>query len=198
MTYRARADILPGEESPLAAVISARDTQTLAMVRTAIELNHLRLAYQPVVVGADPSRIAFYEGLIRVLDDSGRVIPAKDFMGAVEENELGRMIDCAALDMGLKTLAQQPDLRIAVNMSARSVGYTKWNRILKKGLSVDPTIGERLILEITESSAMLVPELVISFMDQLQAQGVALLWMILARAIRPSGISRTSSLTSSR
>tara|TARA_R110002096_G_scaffold47539_24_gene126794 strand:+ start:2866 stop:3696 length:831 start_codon:yes stop_codon:yes gene_type:complete len=172
MTYRARADILPGEESPLAAVISARDTQTLAMVRTAIELNHLRLAYQPVVVGADPSRIAFYEGLIRVLDDSGRVIPAKDFMGAVEENELGRMIDCAALDMGLKTLAQQPDLRIAVNMSARSVGYTKWNRILKKGLSVDPTIGERLILEITESSAMLVPELVISFMDQLQAQGV--------------------------
>jgi EAL domain-containing protein (putative c-di-GMP-specific phosphodiesterase class I) len=33
-------------------------------------------------------------------------------------------------------------------------------------------IGERLILEITESSAMLVPELVIDFMDRLQMQGI--------------------------
>lgn len=172
MKHIAKADIRHGEESPLAAAISARDNQTMSMVRAAIETQRLRLAYQPIVMGADPSRVAFYEGLIRVLDESGRVIPAKDFMGAIEENELGRMIDCAALDLGLSTLARNPDLRISVNMSARSVGYTKWNRILKRGLSADPTVGERLILEITESSAMLVPELVISFMDQLQAHGV--------------------------
>ncbi|MFT7057777.1 MAG: EAL domain-containing protein (putative c-di-GMP-specific phosphodiesterase class I) [Pseudorhodobacter sp.] len=172
MNKIAKADMRPGEESPLASVIVSRDSQTMAMVRDAIDRRRLRLAYQPIVLGSDPTRIAFHEGLIRVLDESGRAIPAKDFMGAVEEDELGRLIDCAALEMGLTTLSQQPDLRISINMSARSVGYPRWNRILKRGLSVSPTIGERLILEISESSAMLVPELVIAFMDQLQAQGV--------------------------
>jgi EAL domain-containing protein (putative c-di-GMP-specific phosphodiesterase class I) len=46
-------------------------------------------------------------------------------------------------------------------------------KILRKGLATDETIGPRLILEITEGSAMLVPELVVAFMDDLQAQGVS-------------------------
>ena len=45
--------------------------------------------------------------------------------------------------------------------------------MLRRGLSVAPTIGERLILEITESSAMLVPELVLTFMEEVQRRGVA-------------------------
>jgi predicted signal transduction protein with EAL and GGDEF domain len=40
------------------------------------------------------------------------------------------------------------------------------------GLDRDPTIAERLILEITEHSAMLVPELVSTFMDDLQRRGI--------------------------
>jgi len=73
----------------------------------------------------------------------------------------------------LLTLAQYPDLRLAINMSARSIGYGRWMRSLKKGLARDRTVGERLILEITESSAMVVPELVINFMGDLQAKGVS-------------------------
>ena len=44
---------------------------------------------------------------------------------------------------------------------------------MRKGLDLGVTVGERLILEITESSAMMVPELVIRFMDDLQPKGVA-------------------------
>ena len=40
-------------------------------------------------------------------------------------------------------------------------------------MAASPTVGERLILEITESSAMLVPEIVIAFMDELKAAGIA-------------------------
>lgn len=143
------------------------------MVRQAIHERRMRLAYQPVVVGADTSRIAFYEGLMRVIDPSGRVIPASDFIHAVEADELGRQIDCLALDIGLTTLVRFPQVRISVNMSARSVGYPRWMKILRRGLAADKTIGARLILEITESSAILIPELVIAFMDDLQAQGVS-------------------------
>ncbi len=173
MALISRMDRQPGDESPLAAVISARDSETMAMVRQAVQEKRMRLAYQPVVVGTDPSRIAFYEGLMRVIEPSGRVIPARDFIGAIETEELGRQIDCIALDIGLTTLTRFPQVRLAVNMSARSVGYPRWMKILRKGLSADKTIGARLILEITESSAMMVPELVIAFMDDLQAQGVS-------------------------
>ena len=162
-----------GVASPLGVAISQGDRATMSMVRDAITARRLRLAYQPVVLGRDTGRIAFYEGLIRVLDPTGRVIPARDFMSAVEEHEIGREIDCAALEMGLRALARHPGLRISVNMSARSIGYSRWKQVLKRGLGAGATIGERLILEITETSAMLVPEIVIALMDELQREGVA-------------------------
>ncbi|QYK42316.1 MAG: EAL domain-containing protein [Paracoccaceae bacterium] len=170
---RPLADMTRDEASPLAAAIAEQDRQTIAMVRDALDEGRLCLAYQPVVMGAEPDRVAFHEGLIRVLDPTGRVIPAREFIGAVEATEIGRQIDCSALDMGLAALAAHPHLRLAVNMSARSIGYPRWMRVLRRGLSADPTVAERLILEITESSAMLVPEIVTAFMDDLQATGVA-------------------------
>jgi EAL domain-containing protein (putative c-di-GMP-specific phosphodiesterase class I) len=125
------------------------------------------------VLARDPRRVAFHEGLIRVLEPNGRIIPASDFIDAIESHELGREIDCAALEFGLTALARHPDLRLAINMSARSIGYPRWVRTLQRGLEAGPTIGERLILEITERSAMTVPELVITFMDEVQRKGVA-------------------------
>ena len=159
--------------SPLAVAISAADAEVIAMVRAAIEQNRLALAYQPVVMAQNPDRTGFYEGLMRVMDVSGRLIPAKDFMPAVEEHEIGRQIDVAALRIGMRALADNPDLRLSVNMSARSVGHPDWMRALTRGLHHSPTVGERLILEITESSAMMVPELVIRFMHDLSSKGIA-------------------------
>ncbi|MBC7737186.1 MAG: EAL domain-containing protein, partial [Candidatus Saccharibacteria bacterium] len=166
-------DARNGLHSPLGVAILENDRSTLAMVQEAIDARRLRLAWQPVVLSRDPSRTAFHEGLIRVLDPHGRIIPARDFIDAVESHEIGREIDCAALEMGLAVLARHTDLRISINMSARSIGYPRWNRILKRGLGLRPSIGARLILEITENSAMLVPELVIAFMQDLQKQGIA-------------------------
>lgn len=159
--------------TPLDMAISQADRETLAMVRAAIDARRVRLAWQPVVMAADVTRIAFHEGLVRVLDSSGRIIPARDFMGAVERNEMGREIDCLALEHGLATLARQPDLRVSVNVSARSIGYPRWQRVLNKGLAAASTIAERLILEIGEESAMTVPETVSAFMAEMQKEGVA-------------------------
>lgn len=42
-----------------------------------------------------------------------------------------------------------------------------------RGLAIDKTIAERLILEITESSTMLMPDLVSVFMTEMQAKGIS-------------------------
>ena len=169
---RRLANVPPHAESPIAAAVSARDADVLAMVTEAVRHKEAMLAFQPVVRSQVQSSAAFYEGLIRLLDETGRVIPAGQFMPQVEEKELGRELDMLALDFGCKALSQVPRLRLSINMSARSIGYLPWMETLDRWLKRDESIGPRLILEITESSAMHVPELVIDFMDRLQMRGI--------------------------
>jgi EAL domain-containing protein (putative c-di-GMP-specific phosphodiesterase class I) len=143
------------------------------MATEAVKHRQCRLAFQPVVQAHPPRGIAFYEGFIRVLDETGRVIPAREFMPQVENTPIGRDLDCVALEMGLRTLIRNPGIRLSINMSARSIGYSNWSRVLDRFLKKDASLGERLILEISESSAMQVPELVVDFMDRQQARGIA-------------------------
>ncbi len=172
MNRRKRADIPPGAETPLDAAVTGRDRSILSMVAEAIRHRQCMLAFQPVMQAQPPHGVAFHEAFIRVTDETGRVIPARDFMPVVEDTELGRELDAVALEIGLRTLLRNPTLRLSINMSARSIGYQRWMRVLSRFLDKDATLGERLILEITESSAMLLPELVMDFMDRLQPQGI--------------------------
>jgi EAL domain-containing protein (putative c-di-GMP-specific phosphodiesterase class I) len=161
----------PDLASPLDVAIADRDRHTLAMVDAALSRGRARLAFQPVM-RADGGGVAFHEGLIRILDETGRIIPARDFMPAVVDHEIGRRIDCAALLAGLRALRADPSLRLAVNMSARSIGYPAWNAILRRFLRRHPEAVDRLILEMKEDSVMLMPELVSVFMKDLQTKGV--------------------------
>lgn len=168
----AQNDAIPPSD-PLSLAVAERDRDMINLVEQALLEDRTRLAFQPVVLTSDFTKVAFNEGLIRILSPSGRVLPAREFIGVVETRETGRLIDCAALRHGLQALAQVPDLRLSINMSARSIGYGRWMRILQDGLRQDPTIGERLILEITESSAMLMPDVVCAFMDEAHRSGIS-------------------------
>lgn len=169
---RMMADLPPGTESPLDYAVSVRDRETMKMVAAAIRHRQVLLAFQPVMQARVIEKVAFYEGLIRVLDETGRVIPAGAFMGAIENTELGRQLDALALNLGMKALNDNPGLRLSINMSARSIGYKEWNNTLERWLRRNDLLAERLVLEITESSAMMVPELVSDFMDRLQVRGI--------------------------
>ena len=162
----------PGHDNPLNNAISRRDSEIIDQVANAVAHKQCLLAYQSIIVSRDLSRVGFYEGLIRILDETGRIIPAKDFMPVVERTELGRDIDRIALRMGLQALHEHPDLRLAINMSARSIGYQPWMKTLNHWLNKDDTIAERLILEITESSAIDQPEITLDFTSRLTEQGI--------------------------
>ncbi len=166
-------DVPEGSDNPLNAAVSSRDGSVVQMATEAVKHKQCKLAFQPVMQAQPPQNVAFYEGFIRVLDETGRVIPAREFMPQVENTPIGRDLDCVALEMGLRTLIRNPGIRLSINMSARSIGYARWSRVLDRFLKKDNSLGERLILEISESSAMQVPELVVDFMDRQQARGIA-------------------------
>jgi EAL domain-containing protein (putative c-di-GMP-specific phosphodiesterase class I) len=162
----------PAASSPLNAAISAQDRDTLAMVASALKDRRMRLAFQPVVYAADPTLIGFFEGFIRLLNLRDQVIPARDFMGAVDQRQLGRDIDCAALQLGLMAMQRNPQIRVSINMSARSVGYRPWMDILQRALQDSPRLGASLILEINEESALLVPDVLKPFMAEMREKGI--------------------------
>lgn len=159
--------------SPLSVAMAEDSARSLEMVAEAVRQRRLRLAYHPVVLAGRSDRTGFHEGLIRVLDPSGRVIPARDFVAAVEMHELGRQIDCAALAMAFDALARHSELRLSVNISARSMGWPHWLRVMEKGLERHRSIGDRLILEIGEASAMAVPDLLAGLMAELRPKGIS-------------------------
>lgn len=171
-TPPSKFDRNPDLASPLDAAISAQDRETLALVASALRDRRMRLAFQPVVYAADPTVIGFFEGYIRLLNLRDQVIPARDFMGAVEQQELGREIDCAALQMGLMAMQRNPQIRVSINMSARSVGYRPWVNVLRKALRAVPRLGYNLILEINEASALQVPDVLKPFMAEMREQGI--------------------------
>ncbi len=158
---------------PLQYAVAARDRDVLSIVRKALSAGQARLAFQPIVRAGGQRVIAFHEGLIRVMDDTGRIIPAAQFMSVIEETDLGRELDCNTLRLALALLRQSRNLRLSINVSARSIGDMAWRRVLDQGLQGLPDLGERLILEISEASAMLLPELVIRFMAEMQPRGLA-------------------------
>ncbi len=165
----------PGKQysNPLSIAVSERDKDVLGMVRRALRDRKVMLAYQPIVQCRDVREVGYFEGLLRILDETGRVIPAKDFIQTIEATEEGRLMDCLSIDFGLEALFRHPRLRLAINMSARSIVYDDWTAALERGISRDPSISERLILEITESSAMEMPEAVVNFMDCYHRRGVS-------------------------
>ncbi len=162
----------PALASPLDAAAAAQDGETIVQVASALKERRMRLAFQPAVYAADPTIIGFFEGFIRLLNRRDMVIPARDFMGAVEQHELGREIDCAALRMGLMAMQRNPQIRVSINMSARSVGYRPWGTILRKALRDSPRLGHSLILEINEASAMQVPDVLRPFMEEMRTHGI--------------------------
>ena len=101
---RGRTDM--HNHNALDMAIAARDARIVDTVRAAIRHEDVLLAFQPVVQAQRPGSIAFHEGLVRVLDETGRVVPAAEFIVQVEELEEGRILDCLALEMGLDELAQ--------------------------------------------------------------------------------------------
>ena len=166
------ADAPRGDDSPLSFATAVRDQGILAAVDEAIGLRRVLLAFQPVAPAAGSGPPAFWEGLIRIMDGAGRIVPAADFVGRIERSETGRRVDALAIELGLAALGADPALRLSVNLGAHSIGYRPFTAALEKGLAADPSVAQRLLLEIDERSALSTWEVLRPFMAELQDRGV--------------------------
>ena len=154
--------------SPLEARARARFAVAQALAQGRVSFH-----FQPVVRAQSPRTPAFFEMLARMRTTDGRLASAGEFLPAVEAGPLGRAIDRLALGQALKTLAANPGLRLAVNMSPHAMGDPEWLALLGAAARGGSGVCGRLILEITEAAAMVDVDQTVDFMDHVRATGCA-------------------------
>lgn len=166
-------DLPEDRGSPLDFIMARQSRRTLPSLQHALAGRNAILAYQPVVQTDPPGHVAFYQGLIRMIDPGGRFIPLHDVRSFAELSGLGPRIDCLSLALALHALAEAPSLRLSITMSAHALCHPEWLAVLQGGLRMDDSLVERLILEITEDSVMEMPDVIGDYMAELQDRGIS-------------------------
>ena len=136
-----------------------RDAQRRVNIRvtdeivTALNERRIAMAFEPVV-DAKARHAAFYECLVRMEQDDGRILLAPDIVPVAEKLGLIRLVDHRVLELVVAELAASPDVQLSLNISPDTTMDPDWWTSIESLMRAHPGIGERLIVEITETVAI--------------------------------------------
>jgi len=122
-------------------------------VTRAMQEERVVFAYQPVVVTAT-GETAYYETLIRMIDEKGEIVSAGAFVPVAERLGLMRELDRYTLEMAISDLLSDPDITLALNISSLTASDRGWLRALVSHVKGKPEVASRLMIEITETAAL--------------------------------------------
>lgn len=154
------------------------DAISLSLVselRRAIDEGQLVLHYQPQAALSD-GRVRTVEALVRWQHPANGLLYPDKFLPLAEQTDLIEKLTHWVLRAALTDLralaADDPDLRVAVNVSARSVSRESFAGDVMLALEDTGMPAERLIVEVTETALMTDPERAAEVLAQLAGVGV--------------------------
>ena len=147
--------------------------ETSAATMGAVGSDALTIAFQPVVRAAGTDLISFHECLVRLRQSNGNLLNAGQFMPAIERLGLAPIIDRQVLMMCFETMIRHPGTRLSINVFPSTMQDARWISLFENAADSDPDLAERLVVEITESAALLDLARTRDFMDRLRGYGVA-------------------------
>lgn len=128
-----------------------RTLQVADSIVSALNERRVDLAFQPVVHAAT-GETAFHEALLRIRLPDGTMASPAALLPVAEKAGLVRLLDQRVMELALDRLAADPHLRVSVNCSVNTVLDPEWPERLKAAIAMNPSISDRLIVEITETS----------------------------------------------
>ncbi|MEN6544098.1 EAL domain-containing protein [Parvibaculum sp.] len=120
---------------------------------SALNDRRIRLAYQPIF-SSRSGEPEFYECLIRLVHEDGRIIAAGSFIPIAEKLGLIGLLDYRVMELAIETLRARPDVKLALNVSGGTTSDRMWLDALVAQLRSDPGLATRLTVEITETVAI--------------------------------------------
>jgi EAL domain-containing protein (putative c-di-GMP-specific phosphodiesterase class I) len=132
----------------------------------AIRQKDFRLVYQPVIT-LRTGGLHHYEALVR-FGDEGSPFP---LIRMAEEMDLIEALDLAILERAIEALCRRPGLKVAVNVSGRTIASARFIEQASNLIAAHPKASGRLMFELTESAALDDLALAERHLSALRAQG---------------------------
>jgi EAL domain-containing protein (putative c-di-GMP-specific phosphodiesterase class I) len=148
----------------------SRSTAICTTVQTALRQNRLLFAFQPVIC-AVTGKTDYFECLLRMRDVGGTIIAGGEFITPIEQLGLIGFIDDFGLELTVRELARHPEVRLGLNVSGSTACTGPWLQSLVSVLQHRPDVARRLVVEITETAALLDLEESARFVDTLRGAG---------------------------
>ena len=149
--------------------------ETEHQLREAVRQGSFRMVYQPIL-DMHSGSIVGAEALVRWVRSDGTVVLPSHFIGVAEDSGLIHPLGDWVLGTTLRQLKEWNDaghdLWMAVNISPRQFQDRNLIAKIDAALQESGVPPERLVLEITESVAMLNPEASMRIMGNLKAMGL--------------------------
>jgi diguanylate cyclase (GGDEF)-like protein/PAS domain S-box-containing protein len=156
----------PSEREQLRATVGRQ-----SRLSEAIEQKRLVLEFQPIVCIHGRERRPYFEALLRLRDTEGKLHPATAFLGTAERTGQIVELDHWVLEQVLAAAAAHPQTVIAMNLSARTLEAPDAEEKFRTRLAASMITPDRLIFEITESTAVAEIAKARSFLKGMKALG---------------------------
>jgi len=147
-----------------------RSSAVVVAVRAALRQDRLVFAFQPVVCAAT-GKVDYFECLLRMRDEAGRIAAGCEFITIIEEVGLIGLIDGYVLQKAVDELAIDPHVRLGFNVSGLTTADRSWLRSSISLLRNRPELARRLVVEITETAALCNLEEAARFVETLRHTG---------------------------
>jgi diguanylate cyclase (GGDEF)-like protein/PAS domain S-box-containing protein len=129
----------------------------LERLRSAVADDRFRLFAQPIL-SFDGSGVPWHELLLRYLDDNGDLVPPGAFLPIAERFDLICEIDRWVLGEAVRMLHEEHaagrEVALAVNLSGRTMSDPGLGEYLESLLAARPVPPGRLVIEVTETAAI--------------------------------------------
>src|SRR5574338_1592648 len=172
---QAKAAARPQVYEPRQATEARRRFSIETELRRALDKDQLKLFYQPLI-NLKTGDVAGFEALARwTHEDRGEISPT-EFIPVAEESGLILTLGRWAMDKAAQTLAEwdrqtgdKLPLYVGVNLSAIQVARDNIAEVVESALKSSGLSGDRLTLELTESSIVQAPARATRVFDSLKA-----------------------------
>jgi diguanylate cyclase (GGDEF)-like protein/PAS domain S-box-containing protein len=156
---------------------SAAKLQFVTRLRKAVEAQRWTLYYQPVI-DLGSGQMVGVEALIRWIEPDGTIVPPLEFIPLAEELGLIEQIgDWVVREIAYQLTAWKEldiDLEVGFNLSPKQFWQPDLAERIVREIRVSGVDPSRVLVEVTESSAMLDPDRAQEILIELSAHGFAI------------------------
>lgn len=142
-------------------------------IETALTDKRLILHFQPIL-DIKTNKISHAEALVRMIGLDGELIMPNSFIPIAEQSGLINQIDLAVLGLAFETLRllqQNNPLKLSVNLSGKAFNNEPLISYLKEELNKNDVDAKKLILEVTETTAVANFNTAVQLMNDIKETG---------------------------